>query len=52
MIIKIKQEAKIPLTVSEKKAVLRDSVVGVCAGMPPEEREKRLRAAEELQATF
>jgi len=52
LIIKIKQEAKIPLTVSEKKAVLRDSVVGVCAGMPPEEREKRLRAAEELQATF
>ncbi len=52
LIIEIKQEAKIPLTVSEKKAVLRDSEVGVCAGMPPEEREKRLRAAEELQAAF
>lgn len=52
LIIEIKQEADIPLTVSEKKAVLRDSVVGVCAGMPAEEREKRLRAAEELEATF
>ncbi len=52
LIIEIKQEADIPLTVSEKKAVLRDSTVGICAGMPPEEQEKRTQAAEELKATF
>lgn len=52
LIIQIKQEGGIPLTVSEKKAVLRESEVGLCAGMPPEERAKRLRAVEEIEATF
>ena len=52
LIIELKQESGIPLTVSEKKAVLRDSEVGICVGMPPEERAKRLRAAEEIEAAF
>lgn len=52
LIIEIKQEADIPLTVSEKKAVLRESEIGVCAGMPEEERERRMNAAKELEATL
>lgn len=48
LIIEIKQEAEIPLTISEKKAVIRESEVGLCAGMPEAEKEKRLRAAEAL----
>jgi len=52
LIIELKQEAGIPLSVSEKKAVMRESEVGVCPGMPPEERERRLRAAEEIEAKF
>lgn len=50
LIIDIKQEAGIPLTISEKKAVIRKSEVGICAGMPEEEKEKRLRAAERLDS--
>ncbi len=52
LIIEIKQEAGIPLSVSEKKAVLRESEVGICPGMPPEEQERRLRAIEEIEARF
>lgn len=50
LIIEIKQEAEIPLTISEKKAVIRESEVGLCAGMPEAEKEKRLRAAEALDS--
>ena len=52
LIIETKQEAGIPLSVSEKKAVLRESEVGICPGMPPEEQERRLRAIEEIEARF
>lgn len=52
LIIEIKQEANIPLSVSEKKSVMRESEVGVCPGMPKEEQERRLKAAEEIQAGF
>ncbi len=52
LIIEIKQEAGIPLSVSEKKAVLRESEVGICPDMPQEEQERRLRAIEEIEATF
>ncbi len=52
LIIEIKQEAGIPLSVSEKKAVMRESEVGICPGMPPEERERRQRAVEAIEATF
>lgn len=52
LIIEIKQEANIPLTVSEKKAVLRESEIGICAGMPEVEKEKRLNTAKEIEASF
>ena len=52
LIIEIKQEADIPLTVSEKKAVLRESEIGICPGMPEAEKEKRLNAAREIEASF
>ncbi|NLO32904.1 MAG: hypothetical protein GX117_06050 [Candidatus Hydrogenedentes bacterium] len=50
LIIEIKQEAGIPLTISEKKAVIRESEAGICAGMPEDEIEKRSQAAQELDA--
>lgn len=52
LIIEIKQEADIPLSVSEKKSVLRDTEVGICPGMPRDEQERRLKAAEEIQSGF
>ncbi|HOQ33719.1 MAG TPA: hypothetical protein PLA12_14600, partial [Candidatus Hydrogenedens sp.] len=36
LIIKIKQEANLPLTVSEKKAILRKAEGDRCQGMPEE----------------
>jgi len=52
LIIEIKKEANIPLSVSEKKSVMRESEVGLCPGMPREEQERRMKAAEEIQADF
>ncbi len=50
LIIEIKQEADIPLSVSEKKSVMRDSEVGICPGMPKEEQERRMRVRETYEA--
>ena len=52
LIIEMKKEAKIPLSVSEKKSVMRETEVGICPGMPQEEQERRLKAAEDIQASF
>ncbi len=52
MIIEIKKEAGIPLSVSEKKAVMRESETGVCPGMPAHERERRQRMVEEIESTL
>lgn len=52
LIIDIKNEAEIPLSVSEKKSVMRESEVGICPGMPKDEQERRLRAKEEIEAAF
>ena len=50
LIIEIKQEADIPLSVSEAKSVMRDSEVGICPGMPKEEQERRMRVRETYEA--
>lgn len=52
LIMEIKQEAAIPLSVSEKKALLRESEVGLCNGMPEEERQRRMKSAETIESTF
>ncbi|HNZ47453.1 MAG TPA: hypothetical protein PKN92_01280 [Candidatus Hydrogenedentes bacterium] len=52
LIMEIKLEAHIPLSVSEKKALLRESEVGLCSGMPDEERQRRLKSAESIESTF
>lgn len=52
LIIETKQEAGIPLSVSEKKAVMRETETGICPGMPAEERERRQRMVDEIEATF
>lgn len=52
LIMEMKQEAAIPLSVSEKKALLRESEVGLCNGMPEEERQRRLQSAESIESSF
>lgn len=52
LLIQIKKEGGIPLTVSERKALLRDSEYGLCAGMPEEERERRIEEREKTEKSF
>ncbi len=50
MIMDIKKEAGIPLSVSETKAELRRSEAGVCPGMPEAERQKVLEGNQARRA--
>jgi len=50
MIMDIKKEAGIPLSVSETKAELRRSEAGICPGMPEAERQKVLEGNQARRA--